>query len=291
MTVRNLRGSDDPAVVDFVDLRRDDRKHSTPRPLIAEGRLCVRQLAASRLSVRTVLVRRDLADEVDSWFGNAVEVIAADPADLRSITGFHFHRGMLASAERPAVRSIEELSEAAPPWCLAPWGVADRENLGVIIRTAAAFGGRRLIISGATADPWARRTVRTSMANVFGCDFHRTNLGGLRRLATSGFRLVAMTTHDATPLPGLRSDGRPIVCLVGEEGRGLPVDVIDICHDRIVIPISADVDSLNVGVAAGIAMHHLATGQTGHRFRSGPEPVPPTPPEAPTPPTPTPPEV
>ena len=225
------------------------------------------------------MVRRDLADEVDSWFGNAVEVIAAEPADLRSITGFDFHRGMLASAERPAVRSIEELTEAAPPWCFAPWGVADRENLGVIIRTAAAFGGRRLAINDATADPWARRTIRTSMANVFGCDFHRTDLDGLQRLAASGFRLVAMTTHDATPLSNFRSDGRPIVCLVGEEGGGLPVDVIDICRDRIVIPISADVDSLNVGVAAGIAIHHLASDETGHHFRSGADAVPPTPPE------------
>ena len=259
MNVRRIAGLDDAAAADFRNLRRDDKKGG-PRPIIAEGRFCARELARSGLNVRAVLVRQDLADEASAWFPADTPVLTADAAALAEVTGFPFHRGVLASADRPHSLPVDGLVRDPPRWTVAPWGVADRQNLGTIIRTAVGFGSPRILFSPDTADPWSRRTVRTSMATVLRSRLYFASRGeeDLRTLVESGFRVVAMTPSNASPLHSFVLDDRPVIWLVGEEGDGLSPAVTDAATERVGISMAAGVDSLNVAVAAGIAMHHLA---------------------------------
>ena len=257
---------DDPRIADFVNLRTDDVKDPMAAKFVAEGRLCCRRLAESEYALRSILVQNGRQDEAASWVDPDVPVYHADKRLLESITGFPFHRGFLASADRPKRTGIEPLlqNHSLPSRTIAAIGVSQRENLGSIIRTATAFGFDHLLLDPAAADPYSRRAVRTSMGTLFRqrvhsignessdvvADIHRLNRAGYRTVATS-IEPSSIDVDQWTP------DDRPLVVLVGSEADGLPIDVQQSATDRVRIVMADGIDSLNVSVAAAICMHRL----------------------------------
>jgi tRNA G18 (ribose-2'-O)-methylase SpoU len=229
---------------------------------VAEGRLLVRRvLATGRYQVASVVVtpaaRAALADDL-AQAGEAV--VECQPEVLRAVTGFNFHRGCLALVHRPLPPSLDAL--AAPAARLVGLeGVGNPDNVGGIFRNAAAFCAGGVLVGPHTADPFYRKALRTSMGAALDvpwttADDWRTALARLREL---GFTVAAFTpSEDARPLAELSA--RPptrIVALFGSEGEGLSQATLAAADLRVRIPIVSTVDSLNVAVAAGIALHRL----------------------------------
>lgn len=212
-----------------------------------------------------MLVQDGRQDEAASWVDDDVPVYHASKRLLESITGFPFHRGFLAVGQRPISRGIETLSpdkfgHGTAGVILAPVGVSQRENLGPMIRTATALGIEHMLIDAGTADPFSRRAIRTSMATVFKQQCYRFGnvYDDLADLHQRGFRSVAMTlADDSIPLQQFQLDNRPTILMVGSEADGLPRDLQTIATDQVAIEMRMGVDSLNVSVAAGIAMYAL----------------------------------
>ena len=181
-------------------------------------------------------------------------------AGARGITGFDFHRGCLALVRRPTAE-LPLGSFARASRLIALEGIANPDNVGGLFRVALALGAGGVILDRTCADPLYRKAIRTSMAATLRVPFTRVEpwRRALDELKAAGFRVIALT-----PDPGalsideyqLEPDARLILAL-GSEGAGLQPESMSHADVRLRIPIDPRADSLNVVVAAGIALNRL----------------------------------
>jgi tRNA G18 (ribose-2'-O)-methylase SpoU len=230
---------------------------------VAEGRFVVERLIETgRFAIDSILVtpagRRALARRIEAITTN---VWVCSPATVAQVTGFNFHRGCLALARRPASASPDDWP-AGGRVLLALDGVGNPDNVGGLFRTAAAFGAGGILVSPSTADPLYRKAVRTSMGAVLQVPWAPAEPwpAALGLLRSRGYRVAALTPHpDAISVDQFASRRyRRIVLLLGAEGPGVSDEALAAADDRVRIPIASAIDSLNVSVAAGIALHVLA---------------------------------
>lgn len=231
---------------------------------VAEGRLVVGRLLEAGHRVESLLVNDASyrALEVSlSRLPEDVPVYIADTVKFTAITGFNLHRGCLALAERPEDRSIDDVMRGAD-LMLVLEGVTDADNVGSAFRNAAAFGAS-VILSETSGDPLYRKAIRTSMGSVLRTPYARMrdwprDMAALKR---EGFIIVALTPReDAIDIHACarRRPGERMALLVGSEASGLTATGMGMADLCVRIPISADVDSLNVATATGIALHYFA---------------------------------
>jgi len=249
-----FRGIGDPEL-----LRRE-------RAFIAEGRWVVeRVLDAGVHEVRSLLLNeaalRALGARLER-LDPTVPIYLAQAETFVGLTGHDFHRGCLALVERPEDRSVTDLVRTCTRLLVLD-DVANPDNVGGVFRNAAAFGVEGVLLSPGTCDPLYRKAIRTSMAAVFQVPFARVQGGwseALHELALAGYLRVALTARPpAIDLERLAAPNQRLALLVGAEGRGLG-DAAEAAADvRVRIPIDGSVDSLNLAVATGIALHWLAT--------------------------------
>ena len=232
---------------------------------VAEGRLVVERLIGlERYEIASILVNRAAHDAlIEKLSSVQTDVYVCDDSVLATITGFNFHRGCLALVARPAPPAADVLFTARR--VLALEGVGNPDNVGGLFRTAAAFGVDGVLLNYSTGDPFYRKAIRTSMGAALKIPFVRVDdhdwLRTLDEHRRRGFRIVALTpSADAAILADfagrIRVSDRLIV-LVGAEGPGLNSETLAHADARVRIPIDSAVNSLNVVVAAGIALERL----------------------------------
>ena len=187
-------------------------------------------------------------------------VYAADQDLLERLTGFHVHRGVLASFHRrPLLEAAEVLAGATRVTILED--VNNHTNVGAIFRGAAALGMEAVLLSPSCADPLYRRSVRVSMGEVFAVPYARLEPwpGGLAAVRAAGFTVLALTpADDARPIQDLTAAqrARPAL-LLGAEGAGLSPAAMAAADVRVVIPMQRGVDSLNVAAASAVAFWEI----------------------------------
>ena len=238
---------------------------------VAEGRLAVERLLASRFRVRSLLVIDTALDGLAPALAaggdeRRPDVYVADSAQLRLVTGFRFHRGCLALGERPRAETQDaELPRAAPGRPLvALEGVSDPDNVGSIFRNAAAFGAAGVVLSPTCADPLYRKAIRTSMGTTLQLPFRVAGEwpAVLARVRDGGARVIALTPLEpATEIEAfvrrVRGAATGLALLFGNEGDGVSRTALDLCDERVRIDIEPAVDSLNVAHAAAIALQRI----------------------------------
>ena len=268
--------ADRSAFVSVITDPRDDRLHDyirltdlalRTRSEVAEGLfLAEGELVMSR-AIEAGMVPRSflLADNrlpllpSDLWdviVGTGAPIYVGSHPVLQETTGFHVHRGSLASFHRPALRSVTEVLASATT-VLVLEEVNNHTNVGAIVRCAAALGVDALLLDPRSADPLYRRAVRVSMGSVFNLPWTRVPEWpeGLFALREQGFRILAMTTGEGSvPLDEVTvAPGEKTAILLGAEGGGLTQAAMEAASSLVRIPMSAGIDSLNVGAAAAIA--------------------------------------
>ncbi len=174
---------------------------------------------------------------------------------MEAVSGVHFHRGVLAVAERPELPSVAELVAGART-LLVLEAVNDHENIGSLFRNAAAFGVDAVILDPETTDPLGRIMHPPPIHQPFA----RVEPGGwpgaLTEMSAHGVTTVALTpAAGAEPLGRLLSDAPERLALVlGAEGPGLTGAAQAAVDRRVRIPMEPGVDSVNVATAAAIAL-------------------------------------
>jgi tRNA G18 (ribose-2'-O)-methylase SpoU len=207
-----------------------------------------------------------LSDILRRWPAVPVFVVTEDLAE--QVTGFHVHRGALASLHREQRHGLDELLALRRVVVLED--IVDHTNVGAILRNAAGLGWDGALLSPRTADPLYRRSIKVSMGAVFSLPWARLEdwRGAPELLAAAGFRTVALTlTPEALELSQvaaeINSETR-VGVMLGTEGAGLSKHWSDSAAIRARIPMFAGIDSLNVAAAAAIACYALsARGVTG----------------------------
>src|SRR3954451_16000230 len=268
MVLLRLESADDPRIGDYralTDLELRTRWEPPNGLFIAEGELVIRRALRAGYRLRSVLVDEKRADQFADLRAEAV-IYTATPEILESITGFHVHRGVLASFHRRALPSLEELLAGAGRLAV-PEGLNTHTNLGALFRSAAALGIDAVVLSPNCADPLYRRAVRVSMGEVFAIPYVKVEdwPGALKTISAAGFRLLALTpADDAVPLQELSAADRARPALMlGAEGPGLTRAALAASDVRVVIPMQSGVDSLNVATAAAIAFWELGRRVAG----------------------------
>jgi tRNA G18 (ribose-2'-O)-methylase SpoU len=228
---------------------------------VAEGRLVVRRLfQTDTFTIRSVLITRTalaaLEDGVDS---GRCPIYVCDQDMMNRLAGFNFHRGCLALGERPPAIDVPNRFHTAQR-LLALEGVGNPDNVGGLFRVAAAFGVDGILLDRTSGDPLYRKAIRTSMGAVFSVPFAMTNewLETIIAIKTAGADAVALTPDRTSRVLSdyveKLSPKQRVMLMLGAEGPGLSPDSLTAATTRVRIPIAQNVDSLNVVVAAGIAL-------------------------------------
>jgi TrmH family RNA methyltransferase len=165
----------------------------------------------------------------------------------------------VAALVRIRVFNLEEVLakwESGPVVAVA--GVQDPGNLGTILRSAEAFGAAGVLLGEGTVSAYNWKVVRASAGSVFRLPVVRVKLPGvLGALRERGLRAVATSSHKGTPL-GEAKLNQPLAIFIGNEGAGVPRELISEMDELIAIPHSPQVESLNAGVAASIVLYEAA---------------------------------
>ncbi|HET8914615.1 MAG TPA: 23S rRNA (guanosine(2251)-2'-O)-methyltransferase RlmB [Propionibacteriaceae bacterium] len=190
--------------------------------------------------------------------------------ELDRMTGGAVHQGIALQLPAFEYAHPDDLLAAAldsdrQPLIVALDSITDPRNLGAVVRSAAAFGAHGVLIpqrrsAGMTAAAWktsAGAAARIPIARA-------TNLNrSLRRYADAGLSLIGLDGHAATSISDVAGISGPVVLVVGSEGAGLSRLVRETCDSLVSIPISGGIESLNAGVAAGIALYELSRRRVG----------------------------
>ena len=267
MSVNRVR-ADDPRIAVYRGVADAELLRSQGL-FVAEGRLVVRRVIEDgRYRVRSMLLNEAAARSLEPAIAAVmahVPIYVCDADDFLGITGHDFHRGCLALIERPPALSIDDvMGDARLVVVLEAVGNAD--NVGGVFRDAAAFDAAGVILSPTCCDPLYRKAIRTSMGAALRVPFARAHdwPGALAQVRAAGFTIVALTPRQPSEsLDAFGSRPRPdrVALVVGAEGAGLTPAVEATADYRVRIPTSDGVDSLNLAVAAGIALYALARRQ------------------------------
>ena len=176
---------------------------------------------------------------------------------LASLTGYTLTRGVLCAMRRKPTVSMADVCWDAHRVAVIN-GVVDNTNIGAIFRSAAALGIDAVVVTSNSCDPLNRRSVRVSMGTVFlvpwtWSDDYQQELNAL------GFKTVAMALTDksvAIDDERLKAENK-LAIIMGTEGDGLPQHAIDAADYVARIPMSYNVDSLNVAAASAVAFWEL----------------------------------
>lgn len=269
MPLERIAAPDDPRVAEYRDVAEPELVRVRGL-FVAEGRLVVRRVIEDgRYDVRSVLLseaaHRALAPSLARLPGH-VPVYLVEARDFLGITGIDIHRGCLALVARPPASDLDSLLAASQRLVVLD-GVTNADNVGGVFRTSAAFGVDVLLLSPTTCDPFYRKAIRTSMGAVLRVPFVRVHdwPSALERVRGAGFSLLALTPRPPSEdLAAVCSTRRPakFALLVGAEGEGLSADASRAADRRLRIAIEADIDSLNLVVATGIALYALGADFT-----------------------------
>ncbi len=258
--IERIDSSDDARLTVFRTIQ--DRKLLSQHGLfIAEGEFLVQRLLQSSYEIKAILATENKWTRLQPFLSASTTCYVAPERVVQSIAGFPFHRGVMACGRRKSLPSLQQLWPHMPPslLMLVCAGIYDAENLGVILRTCAAFDVQAVLLSEDTIDPFYRRVIRVSMGAVFNLpmaqsrDLHQD----LQWLGEQGVELfAAVVDQNATPLQDAGVSERNAI-IVGNEAQGLDAIIRGLCPNHITIPIHRSTDSLNVAVATSIILYHF----------------------------------
>jgi 23S rRNA (guanosine2251-2'-O)-methyltransferase len=207
-----------------------------------------------------------VAEAIALAAGRGVAVLEVGAAELDRLTGGALHQGLALRVRAYDYAHPDDLlalaAEAAQvPLIAALDGVTDPRNLGAVVRSAAAFGAHGVVVparrgAGVTAGAWkasAGALARVPVARA-------ANLArAMQSYRQAGVFVAGLDAAGDTVIRDLELATAPLVLVIGSEGRGLSRIVAQACDVLVRIPIAARTESLNAGVAAGIALYEVAT--------------------------------
>jgi tRNA G18 (ribose-2'-O)-methylase SpoU len=258
-----ISSATDERLADFVALTDVAlRRRTEPERglYIAESEKVIRRALSAGHRPRSYLMARrwltDLADLVERAERDGTPVYVGEHDVIEQLTGFHLHRGALASMQRPVLPPVEDLVADARR-VLVLEDVVDHTNVGAVFRSAAALGTDAVLVTPRCADPLYRRAIRVSMGTVFQVPWTRIDPwpAGVGTLQEAGFTVATLAlAQDAVSLDDLATDPPERLALVlGTEGDGLSHHTLSAADLTVTIPMAGGVDSLNVAAAGAVA--------------------------------------
>ncbi len=194
-----------------------------------------------------------------------ISLMEVTGGELDRMTGGAVHQGLAARIPAYEYAHPDDLLDRAaergePPLVVALDSVTDPRNLGAVVRSAAGFGAHGVLIperraAGMTAAAWktsAGAAARIPVAQTVNL------VRQLKAYQEAGCMVVGLAADGDVSLPDLDLADGPLVVVVGSEGKGLSRLVAETCDQLVSIPMASRLESLNAGVAAGVALYAIA---------------------------------
>ena len=263
-TLIEIDDAADPRLADYRDLRDVElRKHLEGKQglFLAEGEKVVRRVVEAGFAPRSFLM-------APRWLDGLAEVLATSDAPCyvlpealaEEVTGFHVHRGALASLHRRPLPAVADVLDGARS-VLVLEDLVDHTNVGAIFRSGAALGFDAALLAPRCADPLYRRAIKVAMGAVFSTPWTRLPdwYDALPDLSARGFTTVALTlAPDAVPIEEAVASVDRLALVLGSEGHGLSERWEQSADRRAIIPMRPGIDSLNVAAATAVACYVAA---------------------------------
>lgn len=252
----------DPVLADFVQLTDVELRKSqeSVRGLyLAESLKVITRAIEVGHRPRAFLLLEEWLPKIQPLLDQFVDVpvFVGDSQQLTELTGFHMHRGAIASMHRPPEPAVEDLLATSQRVVILD-DLSDHTNVGAIFRSVAALGADAVLLTPACADPLYRRAVRVSMGAVLQVPWarlpHWREAGPLIRDA--GFEIIGLgLSETAEDLENFVLNLPDKFALVfGSEGPGLSRQAVGASNRIVTIPMEHGVDSLNVATSAAITL-------------------------------------
>jgi tRNA G18 (ribose-2'-O)-methylase SpoU len=263
-TVIQVEDPTDPRLADYRDLRDVElRKHVEAEHglFLAEGEKVIRRAVEAGFRPRSFLMPERRVEPLADVLATTEAPCFVMPERLaEEVTGFHVHRGALASLERKPLLSVDEVLAGARS-VLVLEDLVDHTNVGAIFRSGAALGFDAVLLAPRCADPLYRRSIKVGMGAVFSTPWTRLPdwYDALPALSARGFTTVALTlADDSTPIEEAVAGVDKVALVLGSEGHGLSSRWEQSADRRAIIPMREGIDSLNVAAATAVACYITA---------------------------------
>ena len=264
MRIEHITTLDEPALADYARLTDVALRRVTEPEgglYIAESITVIGRALRAGHRPRSVLTSERWLPVLQALLGDHdVVVYVGAPGLLEELTGFHLHRGALASMHRPAPLDLATLLRDARRIVIVE-DVMDHTNVGAIFRSVAGLGADAVLVTPRCADPLYRRSVRVSMGTVLQVPWTRLPEWdeAVPVLHEAGFTIAALALSDDAV--GLReftaAPPERVAIVVGAEGDGLSRAALEAADVVVTIPMGHGVDSLNVAAASAVALYAL----------------------------------
>jgi tRNA G18 (ribose-2'-O)-methylase SpoU len=259
-----IRSFDPSSVDDFRSLRGKGGLFEKDL-FIAESEKIVRKMLESSIEIASAYMTEEHFENLRPLFDTrdgSTNVFLASKEEMEKVVGYPLHQGVMLACSIPKNRALlSAAQEWESPWmAIALDGIADAENMGAIIRNAAAFGASAVIVDEQSCNPWLRRSVRVSMGTIVDVEIIfvedlAASLKAIRQMGPMRF-IGASLSENSIDLAKLEFTEN-VVLVFGSEGWGLRESVAKECDMLARIPMAPRIDSLNVAIASGIFMHWL----------------------------------
>lgn len=242
-----------------VESYRDAARGDSPLLLLDGEHLVGEALdAGHRLTHLAVALERTADPQIARLIADAerqgTEVIEASAPVMDAVSPVRSSSAMVALAERPEAQA--RVFARTPALVVVACDVQDPGNLGAMIRAAEGAGATGFIAAGTSADPFGWKALRGSMGSALRLPIARRQdlSAAITDARAHGCRIVATVPRDGAPFydADLR---QPSALLIGGEGRGLPAAVVADADERVTIPMTAPVESLNAAIATALVAY------------------------------------
>jgi 23S rRNA (guanosine2251-2'-O)-methyltransferase len=247
------------------------RKSSGSESEWVAGRNSVVEALRARIPVTAVYVaegaERDgrLREAFRLAAEHGTSLLEISKGELDRLTGGAVHQGLAARIPSYEYAHPDDLLDRAaelgePPLIVALDSVTDPRNLGAVVRSAAGFGAHGVLVperraAGMTAAAWktsAGAAARIPVAQAVNL------VRQLKAYQDAGCMVIGLAADGDVSLPDLDLGDGPLVVVVGAEDNGLSRLVTETCDQIVSIPMSGNVESLNAGVAASVALYAVS---------------------------------
>ncbi|MBQ9959286.1 MAG: RNA methyltransferase [Oscillospiraceae bacterium] len=259
--MREITSAENEKLKQFTRVCREKKLRDEMGVCVLDGAKLCADAHAGGLRVLQLWLSEDAAErygeQLQGVAAAADEVFVLRAKAAAKLSELKAPQGVFALVQRPQAVSVKAL--CANSRILGLCSLQNPENVGAAIRTAAALGFGGVLLSADCADAWSPRALRAGAGCQLQVDMAVADdyAAAVASLREAGVYTMASALHrDAVQLGSVQRRPQMFIA-VGNEGRGLPQDVIDACDDAVVIPMSERAESLNAAAAAAILLWEL----------------------------------
>ena len=261
MNIVFVQSLEHPSLLPYRTLRQPI-EHWRQGIFIAEGEKVVHRLAESTTEIVSLLLTQQWWEMYEPLLQQREQkpatIFVAENSLLETIVGFRLHQGIMAIGKIPPMQTREE-NFSTHTLFVALDGIANAENMGVIVRNCAAFGVESMIVGETSCSPYLRRAVRNSMGTIYAMKiFHSQNLAGdLQILRNKNTAIISAHPQPSAKEIQCETFHKKLCLVLGSEGDGISQPVLDVCTQIVQIPMKNNTDSLNVASATAVMLWEI----------------------------------